>query len=167
MRRKSLPRTCADARVPATVTVAARSEEVRAETLTRREIEAIPDGEYRFEDSLDDDGVDLGRRVKIAVTVRVRGSAMTFDFTGTDPQVKGPINAPLSVTASGIFCGLKMAVDSRSLIPPNSGCWRPIEIVAEPAVTNHCAQVAIRRGHDPYIDREFMRTADAANPSFL
>ena len=44
--------------------------------------------------------------------------------------MKGPINAPLSVTASGVFCGLKMAVDPDSLIPPNSGCWRTIEVKA-------------------------------------
>ena len=53
-----------------------------------------------------------------------------IDFAGSDPQVKGPINAPLSVTASGVFCGLKMAVDPNSLIPPNSGCWRTIEVKA-------------------------------------
>jgi N-methylhydantoinase B len=52
------------------------------------------------------------------------------DFSGTDAQVKGPMNAPLSVTASGIYCGLKTAIDPNSLIPPNSGCWRSIEIRA-------------------------------------
>jgi N-methylhydantoinase B len=40
------------------------------------------------------------------------------------------MNAPLSVTASGVFCGLKTAVDPNNLIPPNSGCWRSIEIRA-------------------------------------
>jgi N-methylhydantoinase B len=40
------------------------------------------------------------------------------------------MNAALSVTASGIYCGLKMAVDPDSLIPPNSGCWRTIEVTA-------------------------------------
>ena len=36
---------------------------------------------------------------------------LIVDFAGTDAQVKGPMNAPLSVTASGVFCGLKTAVD--------------------------------------------------------
>jgi N-methylhydantoinase B len=40
------------------------------------------------------------------------------------------MNAPLSVTASGIYCGLNTAIDPNSLIPPNSGCWRSIEIRA-------------------------------------
>jgi N-methylhydantoinase B len=52
------------------------------------------------------------------------------DFAGTDPQVKGPMNAPLSVTASGVYCGLKTAIDPNNLIPPNSGCWRAITITA-------------------------------------
>ena len=52
---------------------------------------------------------------------------------GSDPQVAGPMNAPLSVTASGVYCGLKMAVDPGSLIPPNSGCWRAITVEAPTA----------------------------------
>jgi N-methylhydantoinase B len=47
------------------------------------------------------------------------------------------MNAPLSVTASGIYCGLKMAIDPGNLIPPNSGCWRTIEVRApEGSVVN-------------------------------
>ena len=62
--------------------------------------------------------------------VEKRGDRSLVDFAGSDPQVKGPMNAPLSVTASGIYCGLKMAIDPNSLIPPNSGCWRTIEVRA-------------------------------------
>ena len=40
------------------------------------------------------------------------------------------MNAPLTVTASGVFCALKMIVDPGSLIPPNSGCWRPVTVTA-------------------------------------
>jgi N-methylhydantoinase B len=36
------------------------------------------------------------------------------------------------VTASGIYCALKMIADPGDLVPPNSGCWRPITLVAEP-----------------------------------
>src|SRR5262249_34520836 len=71
-------------------TVAAYIEERldRAAPLPRHQIDAIPDGDYPFEDWLDDDGVSIGQPVKIAVTLRVRGSSMTFDFTGSDPQVR-------------------------------------------------------------------------------
>lgn len=99
----------------------------RAETLTRREIETIPDGEYRFEDCLDNDGVELDRRVKIAVTVRVRGSAMTFDFTGTDPQVRGPFNSVPASTLSAIYYAIRAISDPS--IPNNGGCFRAVDAV--------------------------------------
>ncbi len=99
----------------------------RAETLTRREIEGIPDGEYRFEDWLDDDGVDVGTRVKIAVTVRVHGSAMTFDFTGTDPQVRGPFNSVPASTMSAVFYAIRAVSDPS--IPNNGGCFRAGDVV--------------------------------------
>jgi N-methylhydantoinase B/oxoprolinase/acetone carboxylase alpha subunit len=53
--------------------------------------------------------------------IKKSGDRLLVDFAGSDPQVKGPMNAPLSVTASGVYCGLKMAVGPGSLIPPNSG----------------------------------------------
>jgi N-methylhydantoinase B len=99
----------------------------RAETLTRREIEGIPDGDYAFEDWLDDDGVDVGRRVRIAVTVRVRGSAMTFDFTGTDPQVRGPFNSVPASTMSAVFYAIRAVSDPS--IPNNGGCFRALDVV--------------------------------------
>jgi N-methylhydantoinase B len=99
----------------------------RAETLTRREIESIPDGEYRFEDCLDNDGVELDRRVKIAVTVRVRGPAMTFDFTGSDPQVRGPFNSVPASTLSAIYYAIRAISDPS--IPNNGGCFRAVDAV--------------------------------------
>src|SRR5262245_54635010 len=99
----------------------------RAETLTRREIEAIPDGDYAFEDYLDNDGVDLDRRVKIAVTVRVRGSSMTFDFTGTDGQVRGPFNSVPASTLSAVYYAVRAISDPT--IPNNGGCFRSLEAV--------------------------------------
>src|SRR5262249_23614445 len=66
----------------------------------------------------------------IRLSVKKTGDRLIVDFAGTAAQVKGPMNAPLSVTASGVYCGLKTAVDPNNLIPPNSGCWRTIEIRA-------------------------------------
>jgi N-methylhydantoinase B len=99
----------------------------RAETLTRREIESIPDGEYRFEDHLDNDGVDLGRRVKIAVAIRVRGSSMTFDFTGTDAQVRGPFNSVPASTLSAVYYAVRAISDPS--VPNNGGCFRSVDVV--------------------------------------
>jgi N-methylhydantoinase B len=99
----------------------------RAEVLTRRQIESIPDGAYAFEDHLDDDGVDIGRRVKIAVTVRVTGSSMTFDFTGTDPQVRGPFNSVPASTLSAVYYAIRAISDPS--IPNNGGCFRAVDAV--------------------------------------
>jgi N-methylhydantoinase B len=97
----------------------------RAERLTRREIEAMPDGDYSFEDYLDDDGVDVGQRVKIAVTLRVRGSSMTFDFTGTAPQVRGPFNSVPASTLSAVYYAIRAVSDPS--IPNNGGCFRAVD----------------------------------------
>ncbi len=106
-----------------------------SERLMRASLADLPDGEGFFEDFCDGDGIAddaQGRDAPFWIRMKVRktGDRLVVDFTGSDPQVKGPINAPLSVTASGIFCGLKFVVDPNNLIPPNSGCWRAIEVRA-------------------------------------
>jgi N-methylhydantoinase B len=106
-----------------------------SERLMRAALADLPDGEGSFEDLCDGDGIadDADGRdapFRIRLSVKKTGDRLVADFTGTDPQVPGPMNAPLSVTASGIYCGLKMAVDPNNLIPPNSGCWRTIDVRA-------------------------------------
>jgi len=106
-----------------------------SERLMRAGLMDLPDGEGRFEDFCDGDGIPddpsgADARFRIQLSVQKIADRLIVDFAGTDPQVKGPMNAPLSVTASGVYCGLKTAVDPNNLIPPNSGCWRTIEIRA-------------------------------------
>jgi N-methylhydantoinase B len=106
-----------------------------SETMMRAALRALPDGEASFEDVFDGDGVIAAgetedRTFSVRLTVRKSGDSISVDFTGSDPAVAGPMNAPLTVTASGVFCALKMIVDPKSLIPPNSGCWRPVSVSA-------------------------------------
>ena len=108
-----------------------------SETMMRAALRALPDGEAEFSDIFDGDGIiapgeidDETFTVKLRITKR--GDTIIADFTGSDPQVAGPMNAPLTVTASGVFCALKMIADPKSLIPPNSGCWRPVTVTAPP-----------------------------------
>ncbi|HEV3396090.1 MAG TPA: hydantoinase B/oxoprolinase family protein [Xanthobacteraceae bacterium] len=106
-----------------------------SERLMRATLDDLPDGEGAFENFCDGDGIaddafGNDARFRIRLAVRKQGDRLIVDFAGTDPQVKGPMNAPLSVTASGVYCGLKTAIDPNNLIPPNSGCWRSIEIRA-------------------------------------
>ncbi|HEX2215743.1 MAG TPA: hydantoinase B/oxoprolinase family protein, partial [Xanthobacteraceae bacterium] len=106
-----------------------------SERLMRAALVDLPDGEGFFEDFCDGDGIaddSSGNDAPfwIRMAVKKKGDRLIVDFAGTDSQVKGPMNAPLSVTASGVYCGLKMAIDASNLIPPNSGCWRAIDITA-------------------------------------
>jgi N-methylhydantoinase B len=108
-----------------------------SETMMRAALSVLPDGEAIFEDVFDGDGVLApGETEDTTFTVRLhmnkRGDTITADFAGSDPAVPGPMNAPLTVTASGVFCALKMIADPNSLIPPNSGCWRPVAVTAPP-----------------------------------
>ena len=101
----------------------------RAEILTRRGIEAIPDGTYAFADWMDNDGID-DRPVRIAVAVTVRGSTMTFDFTGTSPQVRGPFNAVPASTLSAVYYAVRAISDPT--VPNNGGCFRAVDVVLPP-----------------------------------
>ena len=113
-----------------------------SETLMRAALRALPDGDASFSEELDGDGViapgdTADRTFTIRGTIRKRGDAITVDFAGTDPCVAGPMNAPLTVTASGVFGALKMIADPHDHIPPNSGCWRAVTILApEASVVN-------------------------------
>ena len=108
-----------------------------SERMMRTLLAALPDGTADFEDFCDGDGVlENGDKDDqpfwIRMRVDKRGDRLIVDFAGTDRQVAGPMNAPLNVTASGIYCSIKMIADPEDLVPPNSGCWRAIELRAEP-----------------------------------
>jgi N-methylhydantoinase B len=108
-----------------------------SERMMRAALRALPDGEASFTDVFDGDGVlapgaAADEPFTVKLTVRKRGDEITADFAGSDGQVPGPMNAPLTVTASGVYCALKMIADPQSLIPPNSGCWRPVRVTAPP-----------------------------------
>jgi N-methylhydantoinase B len=113
-----------------------------SETMMRAALRALPDGEAAFEDIFDGDGViGTGETedapFKVCLRIVKRGDTILADFAGSDPAVAGPMNAPLTVTASGVYCALKMIADPQSLIPPNSGCWRPVTVTAPPGSVVH------------------------------
>ena len=106
-----------------------------SERMMRTLLEKLPDGEGSFEDFCDGDGIiEQGEHEDATFTIRMKiakhGDTIEVDFDGTDAAVSGPMNAPLSVTASGVYCSLKMIVDPDGLIPANSGAWRPITVSA-------------------------------------
>lgn len=116
-----------------------------SERLTRREVEKLPDGVFTGEDFLDDDGKS-DNPVKITVEVRKKADEVTFDFTGTESQRPGPINAPLPVTLSAIYFVVRCLTDPS--IPTNDGCYRPIHVVASPgSVVNALPPASVAGGN--------------------
>jgi N-methylhydantoinase B len=100
-----------------------------SEVQMRAAIGEIPDGVYQGEDWIDDDGHE-DRPVPVRVTVTVRGGRATFDFTGTGPAVKGPVNATPYVTRSAVYYSVKSLVAPD--VPANDGCYRPITVHIPP-----------------------------------
>jgi len=64
-----------------------------SEEQARTLVSDIPDGEYAFAEFADEDSVK-GRPLRVALTLRVHGSDLTFDFTGSDPQLNSSLNMP-------------------------------------------------------------------------
>lgn len=96
------------------------------EKMMRNEIEAIPDGTYTAESYVYYDGFHEGSKFKISLTIQVRGSDIYFDYTGTDPQTEGFVNAPYAASLSAITLTFLMLVNPD--IPHNDGTMRPIHI---------------------------------------
>jgi N-methylhydantoinase B/oxoprolinase/acetone carboxylase alpha subunit len=98
----------------------------RSEIMTRQALRAIPEGTYRFVDHLDNDGIELDRPIRIEVAVTVRGGDIEFDFAGTSPQVKGPLNCVPSGSLAAACFAVRALTDPT--IPTNGGCFRPITL---------------------------------------
>jgi N-methylhydantoinase B len=97
--------------------------------MTRRLIESIPDGVYRFTDQLDDDGVST-QPVPIIVAITIHGDSATVDFTGSAPQQAGSVNAVLAITLSAVYYVFRCLLGLD--VPNNSGCLVPIQVIAPP-----------------------------------
>jgi N-methylhydantoinase B len=98
-----------------------------AERLALDALAQIPDGCYRFDDLMDDDG--LGQQdIPIRVQLQVQAGRVEVDFAGTAGQVKGNINCPLSVAAAAVFYVFRCLMPAQT--PPCAGSFRPISLSA-------------------------------------
>ncbi len=121
---------------PATVAGAIESYLAATEKAMAAAIRKIPDGLYRGESYLDNDGIEMDKAPGIRVAVKVEGDKLTFDFAGSDPQSKGFVNSPFANTASVCFQALFACIGAA--IPINFGSLRPIQIVAPEGTIVHC-----------------------------
>jgi N-methylhydantoinase B len=104
-----------------------------SERRMRAAISGMPGGVYEASDYMED--VPGWGLAEIRVRVTVEGGGISFDYSGTCPQVEAPINAPLGVTIAGIYYTLITVTDPT--IPVNDGCFRPVTlIIPEGTMTN-------------------------------
>jgi N-methylhydantoinase B len=104
-----------------------------SERRMRAAISEMPVGVYEASDYMED--VPGWGLAEIRVRVTVEGGGISFDYSGTCPQVEAPINAPLGVTIAGIYYTLITVTDPT--IPVNDGCFRPVTlIIPEGTMTN-------------------------------
>lgn len=102
-----------------------------SERRIRAGLAAIPDGTYSGEDVVDDDGVS-DAPIRVRVNIRKTGDRATIDFSGTDRQTRGNVNCPIATTYAAVYYALICVIDPT--VPPNSGCYRPFAIEAEPGL---------------------------------
>jgi N-methylhydantoinase B len=105
----------------------------------RDAIAGIPDGVYRFEDVMDDDGREA-INVPIKLTATIKGERAIFDFTGTAPQTPGNINIPLHGTKAAVCYVLKAMLDPE--IPNNHGVLDAVEVRAPMGTMLSCVAPA-------------------------
>ncbi len=99
------------------------------ERAVRRLLASLPDGTYRFEDCLDDDGVSE-EPVPIRAAVTIRGDSARVDFSGSAAQRPGSVNAVYAITLSAVYYVFRCLLGLD--VPDNAGCLAPVEVIAPP-----------------------------------
>jgi N-methylhydantoinase B len=105
-----------------------------SERMMRTALVAMPDGEASFVELVDGDG-QSDEAIKLAVKITKTGATIALDFTGSSPQVSGPVNNTPAMTFSAVYYALLAALGGD--IPANSGCYRPVSVtLPEGSVVN-------------------------------
>jgi N-methylhydantoinase B len=127
-----------------------------SEELMRAFLQRVPAGIYRAEDFLDNDGISH-RPVRIAVAITVgrtqrsgrpgrAGKIVTVDFSGSDPQVEGSVNAVEAITFSACFYVFRCLLAED--VPAAAGLMRPIQVIApEGTIVNARPPAAVAGGN--------------------
>ena len=114
-----------------TLLAASNAIQDQSEAAMRVAISAVPDGEYVFEDFVDDDGIS-DESIRIHVRLRIAGDEATIDLSESSAQVAGPVNCTINMSVSAVVCGVMMSVGRE--VPANAGVYRPINVLAPPGL---------------------------------
>jgi N-methylhydantoinase B len=105
------------------------------ERLARLALAKLPKGTWTAFDYVDSDGVDVDRMIKLNVTVTVTDDEMLIDWTGSDREVRGPINLPVGQTAA--ICSLIFKALTTPKTSVVAGNFAPLRIITEPGSVMH------------------------------
>lgn len=112
-----------------------------ARVMMEKEIEALPDGDYYFEEYMDEESKYCHDPVKITLLMTIRGNRMKFDFSGSDPQTRSASNSTYSSTVSAVIVTIKSVFPD---IPMSYGCFIPMDfVIPEGSVVNARPPAAI------------------------
>ncbi len=100
----------------------------QGETLSLKEIKNLPKGTFELSDLIDDDGI-TDNQINIQVKITITDDEFICDFTGTDPQVQGPINSSYTGLVSSVRTIFLAITNPAQDI--NDGAFRPLKIIAE------------------------------------
>jgi N-methylhydantoinase B len=113
--------------------------------MMRAALGQIPEGTYRGEDYLDDDGISP-EPLPIVATVRLRGEHAVADFSGSAPQCAGSVNGVAAIAYSAVFYVFRCLLDEQ--VPATSGLMRPIRVAApEGTIINARPPAAVAGGN--------------------
>jgi N-methylhydantoinase B len=107
-----------------TLEQAIREIRVRSAARMGAEIAQIPDGTYSSEAFVDSDGV-VNEPLRIALRVTKTGERLHFDFTGSSPPCRGPMNSVIATTLSAVYLAVKHVFPD---VPINAGTFEPLSV---------------------------------------
>jgi len=103
----------------------------RAAQQMRAKIARIPPGTYGGHSLVDSDGVvDEPLHIRVRIT-KTAGNDLEFDFAGSSPPCRGPMNSVIATTFSSVYLAVKHVFPD---VPINAGTFEPLRI-AEPEGT--------------------------------
>jgi len=103
----------------------------KSEKAARARTLSIPDGTYKAESFMDDDGVDIGKHLPIRVNIIIAGDKMTVDLSEVSAQVRGFYNSG-PTTGYGASQVAYKCLTSPTDYPINDGSFRSLEVINPP-----------------------------------
>lgn len=134
----------------------------RMEARVREEIAAAPDGTYHGESATDDDGTVLDEPVYVRCEATIEGDELTLDFSNSDSQRKGFVNAPNSSAYSRAMAGSFLFMDPALSGFHNEGSFRPVNFVNPPGTVTHAVYPATIGGSPVNVGTQVLEATVAA-----